>query len=308
MAIVCAIDRRVGLLLGDGQTPQGGGATVHPSGKTPEGATIVKNGFGTAPNLSPMTMEGDAATMEGGATPMEGDAAREEPRAPTARKAVSGFRAKASMERRLAVARVAIEMVLDDPGLQGIMADYGYAAARMQEGRALRDRVLALYQQQRAHYGDQYAATDARASAQAQAHAAYIRHVKIARIALRDDRGAAQKLDLSSERKKTQAGWLLQAQQFYANTLADRAIMGKLAIYGATQEQLAAGQRQVAAVEAGSVDQQRQKGLAQQATNARDAAFDALNRWMRDFMAIARIALADQPQALEKLGVVVASS
>jgi len=33
----------------------------------------------------------------------------------------------------------------------------------------------------------------------------------------------------------------------------------------------------------------------------RDAALQALNGWMRDFLAIARIALADQPQRLEQL-------
>jgi hypothetical protein len=35
---------------------------------------------------------------------------------------------------------------------------------------------------------------------------------------------------------------------------------------------------------------------------ARDAALQALTRWMQDFMAIARIALADQPQRLAQLG------
>ena len=46
-----------------------------------------------------------------------------------------------------------------------------------------------------------------------------------------------------------------------------------------------------------------QLAAAQETTRARDAALQALNRWMRDFRAIARIALADQPQRLEQLGV-----
>jgi hypothetical protein len=50
------------------------------------------------------------------------------------------------------------------------------------------------------------------------------------------------------------------------------------------------------------VVQQAARGAAQASTHARDAALQALNDWMRDFLAIARIALADQPQRLAQLG------
>lgn len=51
-------------------------------------------------------------------------------------------------------------------------------------------------------------------------------------------------------------------------------------------------------VETGLVAQQTTKDAAQEATRARDAALNALTRWMRDFLAIMRVALADQPQRL----------
>src|SRR5437016_507074 len=87
--------------------------------------------------------------------------------------------------------------------------------ATVTEGRGLREQALSLVQQQRARLGAQFAATDARATAQAQAHAIYIRHIGVARVALRGDRGAAQALDLAA-RKRSKSGWLVQAQQFYA--------------------------------------------------------------------------------------------
>ncbi len=124
----------------------------------------------------------------------------------------------------------------------------------------------------------------------------------MARVALRGDRGAAQKLGLHARQQTTQAGWLLQAQQFYANALADAMIPGALAAYNLTRGQLAAGQAQVVAVAARAVVQQAARGAAQASTYARDAALQALNDWMRDFRAIARIALADQPQRLAQLG------
>jgi len=159
-----------------------------------------------------------------------------------------------------------------------------------------------LQQQQRARYGQLYGATDARTAAQAQAHASYMRHLGVARVALRGDRAAAQILGLAGKRQTRQAGWLLQAQQFYANALADTAILRALAGYKLTQAQLEDGQAQVAAVAGGAVARQASTGAAREATQARDAALEALNRWMRDFLAIARIALADQPRRLEQLG------
>lgn len=146
----------------------------------------------------------------------------------------------------------------------------------MAEGRTLRNRALALQH--------------------------YKQHLVITRVALREDRGAAQKLGLNTPRQTTQAGWLLQAQQFYANALADAAILRALTTYNLTQAELASGQAQVAAVASITVMRQTTQSNAQAATRARDAALQDLNRWMLDFMAVARVVLADHPQWLEQIG------
>lgn len=57
-----------------------------------------------------------------------------------------------------------------------------------------------------------------------------------------------------------------------------------------------------AVAEANAV-QEKEKGEAQEA-KLRDAALDALDQWMSDFIAIARLALEERPQYLKKLGVV----
>jgi hypothetical protein len=216
------------------------------------------------------------------------------------------FSANASIARRLLAAQIAIAAALDDPAIQEALAAYGYTTTRLLEGQALYQRALALTQQQRAAKGARLATTDARRAAHAQAHTLYMRHVGVARVALRGERGAAEKLDLAAPRKQAQAGWLLQAQQFYANALADIAIVNKLTGYGVTQEQLEAGQELVARVAATTVARQQRAGAAKESTRERDAALEALNRWMRDFVAIARLALAGQPRGLDRLGLVVA--
>jgi len=48
-----------------------------------------------------------------------------------------------------------------------------------------------------------------------------------------------------------------------------------------------------------------ESGAAQASTLTRDKALDALDAWASDFKAICKVALADDPQRMEQLGVLV---
>lgn len=216
-------------------------------------------------------------------------------------------RSNATIDERLTAAQVALDNALNDSGLQDSLAVFGYTAERLQEGQALYETARSLHDQQQAEYGDQFAATDALQSAWDEAKTVYTRHVKVARVALKRERGAWKQLGLSGRRKRTLSGWLTQARQFYANALADPNILVELGNFGITQEKLEAGQTLVDDVETANAAQEQEKGEAQEATRKRDQALDALDEWMSDFVAIARVALEDRPQHLEKLGVVAPS-
>ncbi|WP_185154506.1 hypothetical protein, partial [Fulvivirga sp. M361] len=157
---------------------------------------------------------------------------------------------------------------------------------------------------QQKEYGDQFTATDTLNTTKAQANREYMKHVKIARIAARNDRGAFESLQLSGDRKRTLSGWLKQAKAFYANALANADLLTALAGFGITEAKLTAAQLQVLGVEQAFNRQLREKGEAQAATQHRDEAFDALQSWLADFIAVSRIALESESQYLEVLGVV----
>ena len=107
----------------------------------------------------------------------------------------------------------------------------------------------------------------------------YMRHVKVARIALQSDYAAFLKLGLEGQRKRTLSGWLVQSRQFYSNALADSAVQTKLAVFGLTQEKLQAAKQAVDDVEAANSLQKKEKGEAQQATVDRDTVIDNLGDW-----------------------------
>ena len=61
-------------------------------------------------------------------------------------------------------------------------------------------------------------------------------------------------------------------------------------------------------VAAKNLQQKKEIGEAQNATEARDKKFDELAKWVSDLRAVARVALTDSPQQLEKLGILARSS
>ena len=106
-------------------------------------------------------------------------------------------------------------------------------------------------------------------------------------------------------RKQSLAGWLEQAQQFYANTITDTDVVAAMSRFGFNQAKLEAGQQLVQQVTDANAKQEREKGEAQEATKKHDAALDELDQWISDFKVVALIALKENSQWIEKLGLAV---
>ncbi len=206
-------------------------------------------------------------------------------------------------EERLLEISLRIDNSLSNAEILGLVSEYGYTETKLNEGKALYEATNTLFIKQKTEYAEQYAATIAVDEKWKTAHAAYMKQVKVARVALQKDTGAYLKLGLVGARKEAIAGWLLQTSQFYTNALADSGILTKLAEYGITQTKLEEAKALVDEVEAANVEQQKEIGEAQQATLDRNTKYGELTEWDSKYVAIARIALEERPQLLEELGI-----
>ncbi len=213
----------------------------------------------------------------------------------------------ATFAEKLLSAQVTIDNAIADVEIKTLLADYGYDDVRLAAGKTLLDTTNQLQQIQQKEYGDQFEATNALNAVWSSAKSDYMRFIKISRIALRGELAISQKLYLNGSRKESLSGWIAQAKQFYLNALLDSTVITKLSYYGITEAKLEAGKALLEETEAKNASQEKEKGEAQQSTKERDKVADNLFEWLADLIVIARIALEEKPQLLEKLGIYVES-
>lgn len=199
----------------------------------------------------------------------------------------------------------AISNATVDPKVYKAISLYGYTEERLQEGKLLLDNAEALSTQQAQKNGDKLGASQAMNVARKKVSDAYVPHVKIARIAMKNNKGAFQALELNGKRKRANAARLSQAKTFYTNAIANENYKTALADFGITEDKLKAALNLIKEAENARANYLKKNGEAQNATAKRNLAIEALEEWMSDFIAIARIALEGQSQLMEILGVVV---
>jgi hypothetical protein len=210
-----------------------------------------------------------------------------------------------TMESRLFSIQGAIKNSLGDEEIIQNLQLVGFNKEKIRSGLVLHKAAHELYIRQIKEYGEQFAATDDVLDFRKQLRKTYMRHVKLARIAFKNDRHAYQSLGLEGDRMNSHTGLLHQMYAFYENALKSRSIQKVLADYAILEQDLKAGKAAADTYREKLNKQMDEAGEAEDFTNQRDKAFDKLDSWMSQFIQISRIALEDRPHLLEKLGVKV---
>jgi hypothetical protein len=200
-------------------------------------------------------------------------------------------------------AKTLIENADGTPSIAQALGGYGYDAARLEEGRRLWAEADAAVKKQALDSGGKSGSVADQGKAWEKANAAYAKALKVARVAFGEDPKAIAALKLYGPRKQSLAGWLEQAGTFYANLASDSGLALRLARFGYDAAKLAAESARVEAVREKSQAKAQGTGTAQASTASRDKKLRELDVYVSELRTIARVAFYEEPQELEKLGV-----
>ncbi|NIM12023.1 MAG: hypothetical protein GTO45_07885 [Candidatus Aminicenantes bacterium] len=211
------------------------------------------------------------------------------------------------IEKFLNESIIAIVNAGRDKEISAALKRFAYDRERLKQGKKLHGRLDRLSKKKKRKVADQLKAGEVHRKIVKQARDRYSTYRNVSWVALRKYPALLKTLAMEGKSKRTLSGWMEEARQFYANARANTEVMEKLAGFGVTDADLEEGLRLVGEVEKSAAHHEMLKGEAVRATEERNLAFLEFKAWMRDFKRICRIALADTPQKLEKLGIKIRS-
>lgn len=200
-------------------------------------------------------------------------------------------------------ARKAIFGTLENLDIQEAVTPFGYPEAVIRNGELLYTQVQDIRQRTTTRRGVRMATTKAVSEAENTARRAYTQLATVLRAVFVQDAAARATLGLAGSAPNSRAAFIVAAEKLFGGCLnAPADLAATLARYGYSKEKLQAEQAKLFALRDEDSAKGTSIGDSEQETAAFHAAVADLNTWVTQYRKIARIALADQPHQLEKLG------
>ena len=203
--------------------------------------------------------------------------------------------------------RVSLTNITNQPVISATMSEYGYDSTVIDKGRELLEATINAFnfnQQEDNETIQARADFDAKVSLMTEKYAS---HRKKAKVIFRKDEVTLKQLGLTGAYSKAYLKWIATMKTFYNGVLSNAAHLAKLRVFKITEEEISACITEINAIETTRTLYLREVGESQEATKGKDKALAELEEWMSDFYAVAKIAMEDQPQLLETLGLLVRS-
>lgn len=203
--------------------------------------------------------------------------------------------------------RVALENVTNQTEIATTMAEFGYDAAKIAEGKQLLDRTRSAFDLNNLEDNETLEAKIDFESKKSVIEQQYSMDRKKAKVIFRNDELALAKLALTGTLPRAYVKWTETMKTFYNGLKADTTLLTRLAPLKITVETVDSAIVTIGEMETARTLYLKEIGESQDATKNKDMAFIQMDDWMRDFYAVAKIAMEDNPQLLEALGLLIRS-
>ncbi|NLP59319.1 hypothetical protein [Lutibacter sp. B1] len=203
--------------------------------------------------------------------------------------------------------RVSFENVEKQSEISSVMAEFGYDQTLLTEGKTLLTKTQTAYNNNKTEDNETVTAYNKFSTSKENLVKVYGLHRKKGKVVFRKDETTLKNLGLKGSLPQAYIKWLEAVKKFYSTAIGDNEIETKLARLKVTPTELQDTVTLIAELETNRAEYLKEKGESQDATKLKDTAFGELDDWMREFYAVAKIALEDNPQLLESLGKFVRS-
>ena len=203
--------------------------------------------------------------------------------------------------------RVSFENVEKQPEIATIMAEFGYDETLLTEGKTLLTKTRQAFDFNKKEDDETTEAYKNFTELKENLAKTYSLHRKKGKVIFRKEPTTLSKLALTGSLPTAYIKWLETVKKFYTVASSDTEIQSKLVRLKITTEEINGTIQLITNLELARAEYLREKGESQDSTKSKDKAFGEIDDWMSEFYAVAKIALEDNPQLLESLGIFVRS-
>ena len=209
-----------------------------------------------------------------------------------------------SLADQLALANTIIYNVKNHAIIQQKLVEWGYPITKVNQAETLLNSAQLAQQAQQDSYHSKRELERRYQDELSTVRARYSEHRAVAKVIFRNQPDVLSRLLLNQRQPRRQSDWLAQMQAFYQLITEYSKDMQKL---GIKAEELAQTQTMLTGLSELRAQRLQCKGDAESATEKRNQLLAELRGWQQEFIQVAKMALKDDPQLLEMLGIAVAA-
>ena len=193
------------------------------------------------------------------------------------------------------------------PEIAPLLETLGVNSAYLDNGEALYNDVIQLSENQKKEQQEESLAYDNFYETKGDCEEKYKRNRKIIKMASRSDKNLQNRIKMYVPKERAIEEWLKQTIEFYNLVLNESDFLNSLSKFGITSEKLTKDKEEIESLKSFRNEAMSEKGQAQEATRLRNTKMDKLEDYCYELKTLATIALEEQSQLLEELGIIVRS-